>query len=54
MMSLFDWNLLYALVVHRASRPTSEVFECLVHRKFANDLSAGVEQLFRKVGVGAL
>ena len=34
--------------MHRPSRPTCDVFECLVYGKFAIRLSADVEKLFRE------
>ena len=41
-------DYLHALVVHRISRPTSAVCECLVYGKFVNHLSSGMEELVLK------
>ena len=49
-----DWNSLCALFVLRPSRPTSDVFQCLVYGKFVNHLSASVEKLVSKGESGAL
>ena len=37
-----------ALIVHRSSRSTSEVFKCLVYCKFVTHISICVEELVSK------
>ena len=49
--STFEWylcNLFCALIVHIPSRSTSNISECLVHDKLANQISAGVKELVSK------